>query len=483
MAASFIRLFSYILGLVGFLMLLPAGTALWYGENSLLPVFLIPSVVGIVAAISSRAFFRKDERYFSAADAIWTVGGIWVGISFFGAIPLYFSGCFASLTDAFFESVSGFTTTGASIVANVEGLPKCINLWRCQTHWIGGLGVIALAVAIVPLVGAGGFRLIKAESTGLDKEKMTAFVSSTAKSLWIIYIAMTLVQVALLYFTGITLFDSVAHAFSSMGTGGFSTKNASFGAFANPSAEWICAAFMLLSSVNYALYYRLCSGRVSEVLKDTELRVFIGILILAFVAVFAFSGAGVSARAAVFQIAAIVSSTGFLSEDYLSWASAAQAVLLVLFFIGGCSGSTAGGVKVVRWVILFKQMCNDIRRMVHPYRVFTLRLNGASGREKLVPLVAGFLASYLLIVFITTFVGAVCGLDLFTAFTAAASMVGNVGPAFGSLGPTSNYSELPAFLKWWYMFAMLAGRLEIYTIFVLSGRLIASASDVFHKKA
>lgn len=476
-AFSFFRLLSCVLALTGALMSLPVAAALRYGEESLLPVFIVPAVSALALAVVFRFVPFKEKRVFSAADAVCAVGGIWVGVSLFGSIPLFFSGCFASFTDALFESVSGFTTTGASVVPDVESLPRCINLWRCQTHWLGGMGVIALAVAIVPLLGDGGFRLIKAESTGPEKEKITSFVASTAKSLWFIYVFFTVVEALLLHLAGIGIFDSVAHAFSTMGTGGFSTRNSSVGSFANGAAEWICTIFMLVASVNFALYYRMLTRRFSDVLRSTELRVFVFVAVVSFALAFVFSSSGgPSPRAIAFQLASIISTTGFMTEDYLLWSPAAQAVILSLFFIGGCSGSTAGGIKVVRWTLLVKQLSNDLRRIVHPYRVFTLRLDGASGREVFVPLAAGFIVCYLLLVLVTALFGAIAGLDPFTALTAAASMAGNIGPAFGSLGPTSNYAQLCAPLKWWYMFAMLAGRLEIYTILILSGRLLASLS-------
>lgn len=400
------------------------------------------------------------------------VGFSWFAISVLGALPLYLTGCFPSFVDALFESVSGFTTTGATVLSDIEALPRWANLWRCATHWIGGLGVIALAVALLPLLGASGFRLIKAETSGPEKGKFTTRVSDTAKILWLIYFVMTLVETILLRVAGLDWLDSFAHAFSTMGTGGFSTRNASLGAFANPAAEWIATVFMLLASVNFALYYKLLSGRVDEFRRDSELRGFCGIVGFAILAITlirfeSFSSLGATLRAVSFQVASIISTTGFMTEDYLAWRPASQVLLLGLFFIGGCSGSTAGGVKVIRWTVLAKQMRNELSRLVHPHGVFTLRINGTPGREAMIPIVGSFVLVYAALVFVTTFVGALGGLDAFSAFTGALSMVGNVGPAFGSLGPTANYGFLPLGVKLWYSFAMLAGRLEIYTLIIL----------------
>jgi trk system potassium uptake protein TrkH len=467
MAFSFLRILTYVLGLVGIAMLLPFGVAIWKGESAVLPAFLAPMLVGWGSAAAFWLMARRRPRVFDVQHAFGTVGGIWISICIFGAIPLFFSGCFPSLTDAVFESVSGFTTTGASVLSDVETLPRSILLWRCQTHWLGGMGVIALAIALVPVFGVGGFRLIKAETTGPEKGKLTTRIAGTAKILWFIYLGFTLLETALLRVAGMGTFDALCHAFSTIGTGGFSTRNASVGSFGLPAAEWICCAFMLLASVNFALYCRLLSGRrPAEVLRDSELRTFLciagGAILVAFLG-HGVSGAGAAAafRGSAFQVASILSTTGFMTEDYTTWRPTAQMILFVLFLIGGCSGSTGGGIKVVRWTLLAKQLANEVRRMLHPRAVYTIRLDGHPGREDLVPLAATFIFAYVMLVCVTAFVGAIGGLDPFEALTGALSMVGNVGPAFGKLGPTSNYGFLPAAVKLWYCFAMLAGRLEI----------------------
>lgn len=407
-----------------------------------------------------------------ARSAFRLVGGIWVAMGLFGAIPLFLSGAFPSLTDAIFESVSGFTTTGASVAANVEALPHSVNLWRCQTHWFGGMGVIALAVALVPLLGVGGFRLIKAETTGPEKGRVTPRIADTAKALWLIYAAMTATQAVLLHIAGLGWFDAICHSFSTLGTGGFSTRNASVGAFANPAADWICTAFMLIATINFALYYRLATRRFDEVFRDSELRVFLAIVTVAMVGVTLvelpdYGSLGAALRYSSFQVASIMSTTGFMTADYAAWRGAAQVLLFALFFIGGCSGSTAGGVKIIRWTVLAKQLRNEFRRILHPREIVTLRINGVPGREEFVPLVAAFIFLYLVLVLAASFAGALAGLGLVESISAALSMAGNIGPAFGQLGPTANYAALPDALKLFYSFVMLAGRLEIYTMLIL----------------
>ena len=242
MAFSFLRILTYVLGLVGTSLLLPLGVALRNGESSVLPAFLVPMLAGWSAALAFWLLARRRPRVFDVQHAFGTVGGIWIAICLYGALPLYLSGSFSSLTDAVFESVSGFTTTGASVLSDVESLPASVNLWRCEAHWLGGLGVIALAVALIPLLGIGGFRLIKAETTGPDKSKLTSLIANTAKTLWFIYMALTALQALLLWNAGLGAVDAIAHAFSTMGTGGFSTRNASVGAFGLPAAEWICTS-------------------------------------------------------------------------------------------------------------------------------------------------------------------------------------------------------------------------------------------------
>lgn len=466
-----------MLGIVGTAFLMPLVVAFQEGENAVIPGFLVPALVSWTLSLLFMIAARGKPQVFDAGNAFGIVGAIWITVCFFGAVPIYFSGIPISFTDALFESVSGFTTTGASIFSDVESLPRSINLWRCEMHWLGGMGVIALVVALIPLLGVGGFRLIKAEATGPDKTKFTSFVSNTAKSLWSIYITMTAVLAALLWYFGLDVVDAVSHAFATMGTGGFSTRNASIGSFGIPAVEWTCGVFMVFAAINFALYYRIFTGRPREVLRDSEIKAFLGIVLVAVLLVFllertSIPGIEARARAAFFQVASIISTTGFMTVDFTTWAPAAQVVIFLLYFLGGCSGSTGGGIKIIRWTILAKQLRNEVRRLVHPHEVMSLYINGNPGRESFVPVAATFIFVYLLLVIISTFVGAVFGLDVFTAFTGSLSMAGNIGPAFGQLGPSCNYSALADPLKWWYCLVMLAGRLEIYTLLILIGRIL-----------
>ena len=439
MSTLLLRVFVYVCSLASGALALPLAVAIRDGDAVSARAFAWPLAAGLAAAAAGvlprwARQRRRGERAPAPApgDAIAAVGAAWVAVALFGAVPLWAGGAFKSVTDAVFESVSGFTTTGATVLADVEAVPRAVNVWRCETHWLGGMGVIALVVALVPLLGIGGFRLLSAESTGPEKGRLTARIADTAKVLWLLYVALTALQAALLRLCGMGWVDAVCHAFSTLGTGGFSTRNASLAAFASPAAEWVCTAFMLAASLPFALYYRLLARRGEGVRRAT---------------------------------------TGFASADYALWTPAAQAVLLALFLVGGCSGSTAGGVKVVRWTVLARQAAAETRRLLHPREVSAVRIDGRPVHDGLVAAVAGFVLAYFALVGATALAGAAAGLPPLEAFTAALSMVGNVGPALGALGPSANYGALPAALKWWYCFAMLAGRLEIYTMLILVGRL------------
>lgn len=476
MTLSLLRIFSHTMGLVGLALLFPLGAAFYYGEKGTPFAFALPLVLSVLMAWWCSRVKRAHEEQLGTRHAFVAVGGVWLTVCLFGAVPLWLSGAFPSWADAVFESVSGFTTTGATVKADVEALPVSVNVWRCTMHWLGGMGVIALIVAIVPLMGTGGSRLIKAESSGSEKGKLTARTTNTAKVLWFLYCGITLVLTLLLRVNGLGWVDALCHAFSIVATGGFSTRNASIAAFGNSAVEWICTVFMLLCSVNFALYYHLLTGRVSEVFRDSELRAFLLIVVCAVFGIAwsvmpVFPTSGEVIRHAAFQTASVLSTTGFMTSDFAVWPVPAQILLLALLLIGGCSGSTSGGIKVVRWSVMMKQAVNEFRRLLHPHGVYTVWLNGQPGREVLVPGVAAFVCAYFLLVLLTALLGACAGLTPFEALSGGLSMMGNVGPAFGQIGPAGNYGALPDWLKGWYSFIMLTGRLEIYTMLILVGNL------------
>ncbi|MCQ2597192.1 MAG: TrkH family potassium uptake protein [Treponema sp.] len=468
---DFFRIISILLAIVGLTFIIPIVVALIYGEYSVIPAFAIPMAVGILLFLIFFIPFRHRKISLSTRSTFVVVAGAWIFASLMGAMPIYFSGCGISWTNAIFESFSGFTTSGATVIDDVEALPYSINMWRCMTHWLGGMGIVTLTVALLPLLGVGGFQLIKAETTGPEKGKVTAKITTTAKALWLIYFGFTVIEAVLLKIFGMSYFDAIAHAFSTLGTGGFSTKNTSIAYYDSAAIDIIITVFMFLAGVNFSLFYYLIARKTEEIKSNSEFKTYVGLFFFLVIATALcllpkYNNFWTALRYSSFQIASLSSTTGFGTSDFTLWPVPAQFFCLLVFFTGGSSGSTSGGMKVIRWVILFKQAGNEIRRMLHPHGIFTVRLNGKPGRKDVVFNVAAFFFIYLLLVVITTFVGCFANLDLWSSFTGALSMVGNVGPAFGQLGPSNTYSFLPSFLKWWYCFAMLAGRLELYTILI-----------------
>ena len=467
----FLKISSILLAIVGATFLVPLTVALCCGEFSVLPGFLIPMLISFILVLAVNLPTRKMKYNMTIRQTFFTVAMIWLIVSFMGSIPLYFSGFFGSYINSFFESVSGFTTTGSTVLSDIDSLPRSINMWRCLSQWLGGMGIVTLTVALLPLLGVGGFQLIKAESTGPEKGKVTARITTTAKVLWIIYASLTLLEALALKIAGMDFIDAFAHAFSTLGSGGFSTRTASIASYNSGAIDIIVIIFMFLSGVNFSLYFYMIRRDWREIKDNSEFKAYIAIVIVFIFAVtFSLLGTygsfGKSLRYSSFQVISLISTTGFATADFMQWPPVTQFLLFLLFFVGGSSGSTSGGVKVIRWVILGKQLNNETKKMLHPHGVFSIRLNNKPGRKDIVFNVAAFMTLYLALVFITTFVGCLGNLDLHTAFTTALSMVGNVGPGFNILGPACNFGFLPTFVKIFYCFAMLAGRLELYTMVI-----------------
>lgn len=468
-AISFIKIISALLAIVGGMMIMPLCVGLAIGENSVILSFLIPMLASFMLLAIVFIPTRKLKISINTRQTYLIVAGSWIFMSLFGAVPLFATGAFPSVTDAVFESVSGFTTTGSTVCGHLETLPRSINLWRCITHWIGGMGIVTLTVALLPLLGVGGFQLIKAETTGPEKGKITARITTTAKYLWIIYAGFTLAEALLLRLAGMDWLDAFSHAFSTLGTGGFSPKDSSIGWYNSAAIDTIITVFMFFAGINFSLFYYIIVRKFDDIRDNSEFKAYIALVIFAILAV-TFSLGGIyntfpqKLRYGAFHVVSLLSTTGFSTADFTLWSPAAQFFLFALFFVGGCSGSTSGGVKVVRWVILFKQISNETKRMLHPHGIFAIRLNNRVGRKDVVFNVTAFMTLYFFMVALTTLVGCIGQLDLFTAFTGALSMIGNVGPAAGILSPSGNFGALPVFVKWWYCFAMLAGRLELYTM-------------------
>ena len=468
---SFLKIASVLLSIVGILFAIPLGFAFYYGESSVYLPFIIPMVVSFVLVAAVNFPTRRFKITLNTRQTFLTVALSWIVISFMGAIPMYASGSIPRFVDALFESVSGFSTTGSTILSEIESLPKSINMLRCLTHWIGGMGIVTLTVALLPLLGVGGFQLIKAETTGPEKGKVTARITTTAKILWAIYFGFTAVETIALKLAGMTFTDALSHSFATLGTGGFSTRNSSIGAYNSVAIDVIIMIFMFLAGINFSLYFYIITRKFRDITTNSEFKAYLVIVIALIIAVTislrsVYGNFGDSLRFSSFQVVSLMTTTGFSTADFMKWPAVTQFLLFVTFFIGGCSGSTSGGVKVIRWLVLGKQVQNETRKMLHPHGVFAIRLNGRPGRKDIVFNVAAFMVVYFGLVALTTFVGCLGQLDVWSSFTGALSMVGNIGPGYALLGPSQNFGFLPDFVKYWYSFAMLAGRLELYTMII-----------------
>lgn len=467
----FARLIFIILAIVGLSLVFPILTALSCGELSVIPSFAAPLGVSVLIGVIFYFAGKKTKINFSIRNVFAFVALAWISISVFGSVPLLLSGVIPNFYDALFESVSGFSTTGATILSDVESIPRSINFWRCQMHWLGGMGIIALTVALLPLLGVGSFQLIKAESTGPEKGQITPKMANTAKTLWLLYVGFTVAHAIALKICGMDVIDSICHAFSTLGTGGFSSKNASIGAYNSLAIEIVCTVFMFLAGVNFSLYFYVITGKFDEVKKNSELKAYISLFLICIgmitlVLVPHYGSFAKALRYSSFQVASVMTTTGYATDDFTTWPNAAQFFIFLLFFTGGCSGSTSGGFKIIRWVVLKKQAKNEMLRMLHPHGVFTISLNDKPGRKDLVFNVAAFAFVYFMLVMISTMISTFCGLDIFTSFTASLSMTGSIGPAFGKLNPSQNFGIIPPFLKYWYCFVMIAGRLELYNLII-----------------
>lgn len=467
---------SVLIMVIGGFMLFPLGIAIYQGEAASSMAFFQTIVLVLVSGILINFFtYKRRGKQFSAKDGFLMVTVSWVIASGLGALPFMLSGIIPSYTDAYFESMSGFTTTGASILTEIQSLPKSILFWRSLTHWLGGMGFVVLTVAIMPLLGIGGVKMVSAESPGPTMDKITPKITHMAKLLWFIYIVMTIVETLLLLLGGMDLFDSLTHTFGTLATGGFSPKNASVGFYDSAYIDIVITIFMVLAGLNFGLYFRVLTGNLGELRRNTELKAYLLIFVLTtIIAAIPLTGKiysdfGESLRFSSFQVASILTTTGYATADFDLWPSLSKYILFLLMFVGGCSGSTGGGIKVVRIVTLFKQAVTEMKHLADPRGVFTTRINKLPIRKDFVYTIVGFVSLYILLLLITTGVVATSpgNYNLITSFSTALATVGNIGPGFSLVGPTMNYSFFPQYVKWFLSFAMMAGRLEVYTVLIL----------------
>ena len=465
-----IHILGLLLVFLALAMLLPVPFSYYYGEGDL-PAFLISAAITLITGITAYKTTHLDQDLQPREGfAIVTFG--WIGLSAFGSLPFLLSGAIPSVTDAFFETMSGFTTTGASILTDIESLPHGILFWRSLTHWIGGMGIIVLSLAILPFLGVGGMQLFSAESPGPVVDKLTPRITQTAKILWGVYALISAAETLLLMLGGMSLFDALCHTFGTMATGGFSTRNASIGAY-GPYVQYVIIVFMLLAGTSFALHYRFLRGDFRAYLRSHEFLFYLYIVGVASVIVGLFTfqyyhdDPEFAFRATLFQVVSILTTTGYGSEDYEQWSFTCQFVLFVLMFIGGCAGSTGGGMKVYRVHLLLKAVVAEVTRLVHPRAVVPVRIGGNPVEREVVSNVLGFFVLFMLVFVAGVFIMSTLGLDMATSFGAAVASLGNIGPGLGEVGPTDNYAALPALAKWVLTVFMLMGRLEVYTVIVL----------------
>jgi len=467
-----------LIGIIaGFMALCMIAGILMGDPPRIIKAFALP--VGLGIACLAAAWIGKIAHKgisLPPRDGFLFVALSWVCASALGALPFTLAGTL-SYVDAFFETISGFTTTGASILDNIEALPKSLLLWRSTTHWLGGMGIVVLTVAILPLLGVGGLGLMEAETPGPSVDKITPRISSTAKILWLIYVVLTVAEILLLLAGGMDWFDSVTHTFGTMATGGFSTKNASVGHYKSAYIDIVITVFMLAAGLNFSLYFKLLSGKALSVFRDTEARTYLGFFALSTLAIAwdltrhgAFANFGTSMRFAGFNASSILTTTGFATADYTQWPPLSQTLLFLLMFVGGCAGSTGGGIKVIRIVFLSKMAFNEMKYLLNPRGIFGIFVDGKPLKKNIIYDTAAFVLLYIFLVIATTIAVAAGGFDILTSLTASLACVGNIGPGFGRVGPAFNYAFFPDAIKLWLSFAMLAGRLEIYTIFILFTR-------------
>lgn len=467
-----IRLLAIIFALVTLLMLPSFFMALALGEDLMIRAFLIPLIIGLALALPAIIFIPKVLFSLRPKDGFLLVFLTWIFASVAGSLPYHFSPVHMSYFDAIFESACGFATTGATTFTDIETLPRSLLLWRSVSHWAGGMGIILLTVALMPLLGIGGFQLIKAEVPGPDKERITPRITQAAKIIWGTYCGFTALLILLYRSGGMEWFDAVCHSFAVIATGGVSTKNSGLAYYNSAFIDWVTVIFMLLGALNFSMYFKLVQRKFRDIAQNTELRVYLSVFALAALALTVilipqYGSFTEALRFGSFQAAAILSTAGSARIDYTAWPALAQTILLCLMFVGGCSGSTAGGVKVIRHTVLFKQTGNEVRRILYPQGVFTIHLNKKVGRKDIVYGVAGFVFLYFAIVTVTTLVTAASGFDVFSSFSAALSITGNIGTGFGAVGPFRDFGAFPNHLKLFYALIMIAGRLELWTVFVL----------------
>lgn len=466
-----IKVLGNILEVEAILMIPSLLVSLYYNEYDINSFIISIILIGITGIILSKKTVYKKSIKTKEGLAIVALG--WILCSLFGSLPFIISGSIPSWIDSFFETVSGLTTTGATLIDNVEILPKGILFWRSFTHWIGGMGILVFTVALLPTIGVGGFQIFKAESPGPTAERIVPRIKNTAKILYITYISITVLEIVFLRIGGMSLYESTVHTFATVGTGGFSTKNSSIGAFNSTYIHIIISIFMLLSGVSFSLYYALFNRKWKDIFKNEELKLYLGI-VLSSVTLIAlninskiYHNIGLSFRDSLFQVSSIITTTGYSTVNFDEWPTFSKSILFLLMFVGGCAGSTSGGIKNIRLLVLAKLVKREFRKIFHPRAVVPIKNRERAIPNDVVASISSFFILYIAIFALGTILISLEGINFESAASATASMLGNVGPGFGFVGPTCTYSNFSALSKLFLSLLMLLGRLELFTIMAL----------------
>ncbi|MFH1429624.1 MAG: potassium transporter TrkG [Candidatus Margulisiibacteriota bacterium] len=465
----------YILGKMllyfSVILLTPVFVAQLDGNHSLLP-FIYTFAITFLTAVVLVMFF-KSEPGMTAKEGFLIVTLTWLAYAFFGCLPYLFDGTLFTLTDAFFESMSGFTTTGSTVITQIEGTSKAILFWRSLTQYLGGMGIIVLGIAILPEISLGAMQLFKAEVPGPTADRLYPRIKDTAMTLWVVYSILTIAEAVLLKIGGMTLFDAVNHAFTTMATGGFSTSNTSIAGYKSPFIEWVITFFMFMAGVNFTLHFHMLHGKITSYFKSSEFRTYLAIVLIGTLAVALNihhqigSSIITTIRLAAFQLVSILTTTGYASTDFELWPPFCTVILFLAMFAGAMAGSTGGGIKIVRLQLIFKHSFLQIRKLIHPQLVSHIKSQGRVVPEGVMSTVAGFLQLYIGIFIFAILIICACGIDFTTSLTAAAACLGNIGPGFGTVGAMDNFAHLPALVKNILSFLMLLGRLELYTVLAI----------------
>ncbi len=464
------RVIGAILIMLGASMLISVIVSLYYSDGDALGIALSALIVFVIGTVAVMLTGRTHELSIRDGFAVVTFG--WISVSLAGSLPYIMTGAIPSITDALFESTSGFTTTGASILSDIESLPHGVLFWRSFTHWVGGMGIIVFSIAILPFLGVGGMQMFKAEAPGPTADKLTPRIRQTAEILWGVYVLITAAEIILLRLGNMSWFDSACHAFGTLATGGFSTKNASIGHYESPYLQYVIVLFMFIAGVNFSLHYHALRGRITNYWRSPEFRfystVVIGaIVLMTLLHLSAGSPAEEAVRESAFQVVAISTTTGYTTADFELWHPLSQLLLVALMLMGGMAGSTGGGMKAMRVQILLKQARVELHKMVHPETLYPIRIGRRVLHGDIIANILAFFLLYVLIMILSTLFMSALGLDHVTSITSVIACLSNIGPGLGNVGPTDNYAMIPAIGKWVLSFLMIVGRLEIYTVLVL----------------